>query len=127
MSQISFGSILSGKAIFTLVSLKTGDRFTYKIEKKGRIFFVKVLCGCDNETSYSFLGYFKSGGALNWSLKSLIPPSDKKWLAIKYLFSHPDTPYIEIHHAGRCLKCGKLLTTPKSIESGFGPKCRNQD
>jgi hypothetical protein len=33
------------------------------------------------------------------------------------------SPLIEIWHQGRCGKCGKVLTVPKSIESGFGPEC----
>lgn len=28
-----------------------------------------------------------------------------------------------IHHAGKCGRCGRKLTTPKSIETGLGPEC----
>ena len=28
-----------------------------------------------------------------------------------------------LHHEGRCGRCGRKLTVPESIESGFGPEC----
>ena len=31
--------------------------------------------------------------------------------------------FIEIYHDGRCGKCGRQLTVPASIETGFGPEC----
>lgn len=32
-------------------------------------------------------------------------------------------PNYGMFHAGRCGRCGRLLTTPESIESGLGPDC----
>jgi hypothetical protein len=32
---------------------------------------------------------------------------------------------VEVHHEGRCGRCGRALTVPESIESGFGPECIN--
>ena len=31
--------------------------------------------------------------------------------------------YIELWHEGRCGKCGRVLTVPTSISTGFGPDC----
>src|SRR5262249_13335004 len=28
-------------------------------------------------------------------------------------------------HEGRCGRCGRRLTVPESIESGYGPECRS--
>lgn len=28
-----------------------------------------------------------------------------------------------IYHLGRCGRCGRALTVPSSVESGFGPEC----
>jgi hypothetical protein len=28
-----------------------------------------------------------------------------------------------VWHEGSCARCGKKLTVPESIESGFGPEC----
>ena len=30
---------------------------------------------------------------------------------------------VVIHHENRCGRCGKRLTVPESIESGYGPEC----
>jgi len=30
---------------------------------------------------------------------------------------------VEVHHEGRCGRCGRALTVPESIKSGFGPEC----
>jgi hypothetical protein len=31
---------------------------------------------------------------------------------------------VEIHHEGYCGKCGRPLTVPESITSGYGPVCQ---
>lgn len=33
-------------------------------------------------------------------------------------------PPMELYHEGMCSRCGRPLTNPKSILTGFGPKCR---
>lgn len=35
-------------------------------------------------------------------------------------------PYIDIKHAGACGYCGRPLTDPTSLNSGFGPECRKR-
>jgi hypothetical protein len=30
---------------------------------------------------------------------------------------------VVIWHEGRCGRCGRRLTVPESIESGYGPEC----
>lgn len=57
--------ILAGHARITLVSSKTGARFTYKIRQpEGAPHFVSVLTGADNEANYTFLGtIFEPQGA----------------------------------------------------------------
>jgi predicted metal-dependent hydrolase len=32
-------------------------------------------------------------------------------------------PGFNVHHEGKCGRCGRLLTVPSSIESGIGPEC----
>lgn len=31
----------------------------------------------------------------------------------------------DLKHAGRCCRCGRKLTTPRSVETGIGPVCEN--
>lgn len=125
--------ILSGKATFTVVSKRTGKRFTFKVERPGKTLkanddgfrFAKLMTGADNVSNYTYIGtirngYFKSkpgmtddnGGvaALSWVMKAL---KDSKNVLDQ----------AEIWHEGRCGACGKKLTVPASIESGYGPEC----
>jgi Family of unknown function (DUF6011) len=91
------------------------------------------MTGSDNEGNFEYLGTYRPNlidkqigcTGLIYGLKSRIFPTAKSWIAIKYLFEHPDTPFIKIFHSGTCLKCGRKLTTPESILSGIGPKCKN--
>ena len=32
----------------------------------------------------------------------------------------------EVRHEGRCGKCARKLTTPESVDTGFGPECSDQ-
>lgn len=34
-----------------------------------------------------------------------------------------DNAGFHFHHIGKCGRCGRKLTTPKSIETGLGPEC----
>ena len=44
------------------------------------------------------------------------------WL-LKHINDLPEN--IKIWHNGYCGKCGRMLTVPDSIDSGFGPVCAN--
>ena len=51
--------IISGFAIFTLLNPNTGNRYTFRIIKakdKEDLYFVSVLTGSDNTSSYTYLG-----------------------------------------------------------------------
>src|SRR5882672_9405186 len=41
------------------------------------------------------------------------------------LINGPDN-HIEIWHSGSCGRCGRTLTVPESVLSGFGPECINK-
>lgn len=55
--------VLAGNARLTLVSRKTGARFTYRVRAaKGdgpASHFVSVLTGPENNTDYGYLGFFR--------------------------------------------------------------------
>jgi len=125
--------ILGGNAVVTLVSKRTGERFTYRVrERKGRegeagggprLYFVSVLTGPDNRRDYEFLGTIFPDGSYRRSLKSQIgqdAPSAKAW---DWTWHHLDADRVEIWHEGSCSKCGRALTDPASIERGLGPVC----
>lgn len=117
---------LSGKAIVTFRSGKTGNRFTYKIvrSKKKPMFWVSLLTGSDNESSYTFMGQINNGKYFH-SLRSNISYDAQGAKVFSWIWERIDNlpDSIEVFHEGRCLRCGRVLTVPESIETGFGPEC----
>ena len=124
--------ILAGNATFTVSNPQTGNRFTYKVRKKEveegkELHFVSVLTGCDNENDFHFLGTIFEGRTFRHGRKSRIGINAPSHRAFEWTFnrvmSDADMKGVEIHHEGKCGRCGRKLTVPESIESGFGPEC----
>lgn len=126
--------VLAGKSFFTVQNKETGNRFTYKVcqatddnNEPKDLWFVSVLVGSDNENSYQYAGIITKDG-FRRTAKSRITDDAVSMKAFLWLWGMikegkelPDK--VEFYHAGRCGRCGRKLTTPESIEMGFGPKC----
>jgi len=121
--------MLAGKATFTVSNPETGNHFTYRVRAKdigeGRtLHFVQVLTGPDNESSYSYLGTIFEGTTYKHGRKSRISESAPSARAFEWVFSRittgEDLKGVCVQHAGRC---GRKLTVPESISTGFGPEC----
>lgn len=122
--------ILAGNATFTIRSMRTGVRYTYKVMKaeerpgKSATWFVKRLFGSDNERDYRYVGFIRDG---QFVVGSKVNTEELPVVAIRYYLERVLTGHavanIEFAHAGRCGRCGRLLTVPESIASGFGPEC----
>ena len=124
---------LAGHAVFTLQSKKTGARFTYKVRAadSGPLHFVQVLTGPDNTQDYRYLGFLRRGVYFHGGQKAKIArdaPSAKAfdwfWRHMAANASAPDS--VEVSHEGRCGRCGRPLTVPESVRSGFGADCAAQ-
>jgi len=125
--------LFAGAATVTLVSPKTGARYTYQINAKdasdpGQAYFIKLLVGPDNEGDFQYLGYMRDAAdTLRWSRKSCRTEIAPSFLALKWTLDRlnrgGDLKGVEIWHAGACGRCGRKLTVPESIESGLGPIC----
>lgn len=124
--------MLAGHAIFTVVSKATQTRFTFKVSKPDEmdparpLYFVGVLNGSSNEANYSYLGLIR-GDAFEHGRKSKITadaPSAKaaRWIVERTLHGQ-NLPNCDVYHEGKCARCGRRLTVPESILSGFGPEC----
>lgn len=126
--------IFAGNATFTVENTETGNRFTYKVttpkgDKAGEVYFVNLLSGPDNTSDYTYMGivnkaktYFKT------TAKSKVSPSAVSAMGFSWLVDMTKNGMalpekVEFHHAGRCGRCGRKLTTPESIKAGFGPEC----
>lgn len=123
--------ILAGNATATFVS-PTGNRFTYRIrakevEPEKVLHFVSVLTGSNNEEDYQFIGTIFGGNTFKHGRKARIgcdAPSVRAFMwAFPRIVADADLQGMEVFHEGTCGACGRKLTVPESIESGFGPVC----
>jgi hypothetical protein len=154
--QAARAFLLGGHAVLTLVSKKTGTRFTYRVseapvtsgrfaerQSAPRTFFVSVLTGPENTSDYAYIGLLKpdtseecTGPATRFfrTAKSRVKDdSAPSFMAFRYLvralfFSTLDAllAELEVWHQGSCGKCGRPLTVPESIASGIGPVCASK-
>ena len=128
--------VLGGKATFTLVSLKSGERFTYMVQvgknKKNptdpNIFFVKLLTGPDNSNDFSYFGFIKNNTFTHGGFKAKVPkdaPSVKGfvWAFAQFVADIMPADKLEFVPASKCARCGRKLTVPVSVHNGFGPEC----
>lgn len=125
--------MIAGKSIFTIKNEKTQNRFTYKIEKAKRrqdLYWVYLLCMKDNDdkSSYKYIGGFSEKEMFKQSVsrstikKHTVGIQGIEWLVNKLWNGESINP-ITFYHSGFCGRCGKRLTVPESIISGFGPEC----
>lgn len=121
--------ILAGNAVFT-VSNPQGVHYTFRVA--GTAHFAAVLTGSDNERSYTYAGVVRDiDGKLVRTGDSKIDSQAESWKvlawALRRIWEQGGIPQgYEIRHAGKCGRCGRMLTTPESIESGLGPTCRSK-
>lgn len=122
--------VLAGNARLTLVSKRTGTRFTFKIRqpKPDQPHFVSLLTQPDNERGYTFFGTIFEGlhfrHSPRASLENVAPgPAAFRWFWRSLTTQNELHPQLEVWHEGRCGRCGRTLTVPESIENGLGPEC----
>lgn len=120
--------VLAGNATFTLTSKKTGKRFTYKVRQPqpDKPHFVSLLSGANNESDFNFLGTIFSDTAFVHGKRSRISRKAPSAMAFNWFWDHINNlpeDKVEVHHEGKCCRCGRKLTVPSSIESGIGPEC----
>jgi hypothetical protein len=130
-SILSF--MLAGNATVTFRSAKTGTHYTYKVQLGEKrqpndpdSWFVKLLTGADNHSDFTYIGMIRNGkfGTTRASKmdSNSVPVKTFTWVFDNLQKSTvPDL--LEVWHEGRCGKCGRKLTVPESIATGFGPDC----
>lgn len=119
----------AGHARFTLVSEKTGQRYTYQVNKakEGDAKFVSLLTGPSNTDDYNYLGLYDRTQGMRLTRKSRMtadsaPVKAFSW-TVRHLVAGKFPQGLEFWHEGRCCRCGRTLTVPESIENGIGPEC----
>lgn len=122
--------VTAGRAIFT-VQNNRNDHYTYRVQRghnSDSPLFVSMLSGPDQ---YTYIGILTRQGTCQITAKSSITANSTgykvfNWAmaVIKQLTPLPDG--YSIQHEGRCARCGRALTDPESIRTGFGPYCRTK-
>lgn len=144
--------VLAGNSTFTVVSKATGQRYTYKVKSTAKdrdqnwstenqnrnFYFVSVLYGSDNESSYKYMGELirqnPSGHAFNYRVGRKSTFNEHSiwqkpfiWFWKQIESNSESLDQLEFWHEGRCGRCGRKLTVPASIESGYGPECAGKE
>jgi hypothetical protein len=134
-AQVILQYIFGGKSTFTLQSVASGERFTYKISESAKragdnrpsVFFVSVLTGPDNSDNFSFVGTIFERKTFKFSPKAGYRVDSPSVKAFSWAFSNfvgnvvPDK--LEFWPSSHCARCGRKLTVPTSVHNGFGPEC----
>ena len=122
--------ILSGNAHVTFKNNQTQNRYTYHVVKSKSdkpVHFVSVLFDGNNENDYTYIGCIFDEKHFKITSKSNVKSDDIRFKVFAYVFEHllkgDLNSAIEIWHEGRCGRCGRLLTVPESISTGFGSEC----
>ena len=127
--------ILAGNATFTIRSVKTGTRFTFKVTqgKKGKNppHFVMFM----DQGSFQYMGAIFHDVATNEpNLRSFRTTQRSRYdmgqpytRAFRFLMEHLAEgklhDQLELWHEGKCGRCGRQLTVPESLLTGLGPEC----
>jgi hypothetical protein len=117
------------------VVLTNGKHFTYRLEtvRRGSLEgkrIVSLLVGPDNSRSYKGFGFLNKderedstthGMTFIHVWRKCNTEAFNKHAAI--LCGMADEHVDKFLQSGKCLKCGRKLTTPESITAGIGPVC----
>lgn len=126
-----FNAIFAGKSTFTIFNANTGNRYTYKVKQgvnNPDAYHVMLMTGSDNNNDFTFIGTIFEKRKFNFYKNCRIDeklPSIQGfiWFLIKVATNQAIGEHVEMWHEGKCCKCGRKLTTPDSLKSGFGPEC----
>lgn len=116
--------MFAGKAIFTVESTKIDKRYTYKVKKStDNLYRVSFMYDTDK---YRFMCVIGKDSMCTFNIKC--GEEDPRYKMFRRFCdfvstnTYPDT--CKIYKSKYCARCGRLLTTPESIETGLGPNCR---
>jgi hypothetical protein len=119
---------------FTIVSRKTGKHYTYKIsrkEYKGKyythiwvMYVYKEFKHLGVYDKYTNKIYKKRDEVMSESAKAICWVLNQ--VLVRYetgILNNKLAVNVEMYHTGNCMRCGRELTDPDSIERGLGPVC----
>jgi hypothetical protein len=116
---------------YTLV-FPSGEHRTFRVRTERKNAFrgrrtIGLLIGPDNTDEYESFAFVNDDGIGVWQrFRSgpFSPSKQQQYAAILWDLTHgEELDGYELRVAKRCMRCNRLLTTPESIEIGFGPEC----
>lgn len=137
--MISKDYVLAGRAKFTIEFPEEyakkhglGGHITYRVNasKDGNVFFLAVRNG--EHGTFNYLGLLDPDtGIIKTTRKSTLDGEAIAFKLVQHTLRRIFTGEshkiraagFEVHHSGICGRCGHVLTTPESLESGIGPEC----
>ena len=131
--MISRDFLLAGRAVFTVST--PARHYTFRVTAKkasGKYppaWFVSLLTGPDNEHSYTYLGMLgaKTGCVRLTNGSKLSQDSEPVRVVRTAIEAAYGTGVLPdgwtVANAGKCGRCGRVLTTPESIARGLGEEC----
>lgn len=122
-------ALFAGRATLTLVSKKTGARYTFRVSRPDEKapHFASLLTGPDNSSDFQYVGIATENNGVRLTAKSKLGADAAPVRALDWVLRQtaggnlPET--VEVWHEGRCCRCGRKLTVPASIATGLGPEC----
>lgn len=135
MELIEFDNIrqflLSGNAHFTVENSDTNKHFTFRVSKckDSEMFFVSVNTEYEQYIFIANLWTDENRSTFRLTpskkFKNVLPQSVQVFQVIidRYVKNNNPHPLIKFYHHCKCGRCGRKLTTPKSIKNGIGPYC----
>jgi hypothetical protein len=124
--------LTGGNATFTLLNLQTKQRCTLRVSGRRsnhtvgtKSLLIEEQTGQDNVRDFTCIGTFMPDWLLTLFKRTGRGTATIAWLHRKLwspgFVAFP--PTVRFMHAGRCCRCGRVLTVPESIASGIGPEC----
>jgi hypothetical protein len=127
-AKVASEFMLAGNAVFTLSSKRTGQHYTYRLERSadGFVWFASVRVGDE----FVYVGIVRATlhHRLDLTRGSRYSEDAPVVKALRYalhhvVFKRTIPGELEIRHVGKCGKCARPLTRPDSIDRGLGPIC----
>lgn len=142
--------VTGGRAVFTIEcpgawmhQRGACAHYTYRVSRKeaepgsqwGDTYFVSLLTGPQNESDYTYLGILDAeSGAVRLTRASRMGDDCLAVTLLRRVLARLwageadaiTAAGFDVHHEGRCCRCGRTLTTPDSIAAGIGPECRSR-
>ena len=121
-------------AIVTVQNLETGNHRTFKIEtlrgswNPGKR-IVSLLGGPDNTRDYKGFGWVEGSTVKVWSRFRGDNGELSVWEKFGRILEYPtyfESRGLTFQIEGRCKRCGRRLTTPRSLTVGYGPTCEGR-